>query len=154
MAERGIGSEDPHVAAKLCLGALNLIDGVPVGNGSGRYGWWSGMWEARIGRLATKAAGRLAELARHKLVDLEVARRGIEAARLIAGGEEELHRVAMVLEAWAGNAVRVEREWEVACAQAEDLEAGSTPSAATESIIAATRRRRLEETPAAGRPGC
>jgi hypothetical protein len=146
MAECGIDSEDPHASAKLCRAALNLIEDTPVGNGSGRYGWWSSMWEARIGRLATKAAGRLAELARHELIDLEMARRGIEAARLTASGEEELHRVAMVLEAWAGNDVRVEREWEVACAQAEELEAGSAPSAATESIIAAARRRRLERT--------
>ncbi len=152
MAERGIDSEDPHASAELCRAALELIEDTPVGNGSGRYGWWSSMWEARIGRLATKAAGRLAELARHELIDLEVARRGIEAARLTASGEQELHRVAMVLEAWAGNDVRVEREWEVACAQAEELEAGSAPSAATESIIAAERRRRLERTRAAERP--
>jgi hypothetical protein len=45
-----------------------------------------------------------------------------------ASGEGELHRVAMVLEAWAGNDVRIEREWELACAQAEDLEGGSPPA--------------------------
>ena len=116
MAERGIDSEDPHAAAELCERRLNLIDDTPVGNGSGRYGWWSSMWEARIGRLATKAAGRLAELARHGFIDLEVARTGIERPAR-RDGEGELHRVAMVLEAWAGNDVRVEREWEVACAQ-------------------------------------
>ncbi|HVA05747.1 MAG TPA: hypothetical protein VNG12_03295 [Acidimicrobiales bacterium] len=145
MAERGIHTEDPHAAAELCCAALNLIDDTPVGNGSGRYGWWSSMWEARIGRLATKAAGRLAELARHGVIDLEVARAGIEQARLAADGEGELHRVAMVLEAWADNDERVEREWRLACAQAENLEAGSAPSAATESILVATRRRRLED---------
>jgi hypothetical protein len=142
MAERGIHTEDPHAAAELCRVALNLIDDTPVGNGSGRYGWWSSMWEARIGRLATKVAGRLAELARHELIDLEVARTGIERARMAADGEGELHRVAMVLEAWADNDERVEREWRLACAQTEDLEPGSTPSEATESIVVATRRRR------------
>src|SRR5208283_1430023 len=81
MAERGIDTEDPHAGAELCREALNLIDDTPVGNGSGRYGWWSSMWEARIGRLATKAAGRLAELARHGVIELEVARTGIERAR-------------------------------------------------------------------------
>jgi hypothetical protein len=145
MAERGIDSEDPHAAGELCRAALHLIDDTPVGNGSGRYGWWSSIWEARIARLATKAAGRLAELARHGVVDLEVARTGIEQARLAGPGEGELHRVAMVLEAWAGNDEQVEREWTVACAQAENLEAGSAPSAATESLLVATRRRRLEE---------
>jgi hypothetical protein len=145
MAERGIDTEDPHAAAELCRAALNLIDDTPVGNGSGRYGWWSSMWEARIGRLATKAAGCLAELARHGVIDLEVARAGIERARLAADGEGELHRVAMVLEAWADNNERVEREWRLACAQAENLEAGSAPSAATESLLVATRRRRLED---------
>ena len=103
MAERGIDTEDSQLAALLCEAALALIEDTPVGNGTGRYGWWSSMWEARIGRMATKAAGRLAELARHGVIDLEVARWGIERARLTAGGEEELHRVAMVLEAWAGN---------------------------------------------------
>ena len=145
MAERGIDSEDPHAAAELCRAALNLIDDTPVGNGSGRYGWWSSRWEARIGRLATKAAGRLAELARHGVIDLEVARTGIERARLTADGEGELHRVAMVLEAWAGNDERVEREWRVACAQAENLEPGSVPSAATERLLVATPRRRLKD---------
>ena len=106
MAERGIDAEDPQLAALLCEAALALIDDTPVGNGTGRYGWWSSMWEARIGRLATKAAGRLAELARHGVIDIEVARWGIERARLTAGGEEALHRVAMVLEAWAGNDAR------------------------------------------------
>jgi hypothetical protein len=142
MAERGIDIEDPHEAAELCRAALQLIDDTPVGNGSGRYGWWSSMWEARIGRLATKAAGRLGELARHGVIDLEIARTGIERARLAADGEGELHRVAMVLEAWAGNDERVEREWQTACAQAEELEAGSVPGAATESLLVATRRRR------------
>ena len=143
MAERGIDIEDPHAATELCRAALNLIDDTPVGNGSGRYGWWSSIWEARIGRLATKAAGRLGELARYGVIDLEVARTGIERARLAADGEGELHRVAMVLEAWAGNDERVEREWQAASAQAEELEAGSIPSEATESLLVATRRRRL-----------
>ena len=145
MAERGIDIKDPHAAAELCRAALHLIDDTPVGNGSGRYGWWSSMWEARIGRLATKAAGRLSELARCGVIDLEVARTGIERARLAADGEGELHRVAMVLEAWAGADERVEREWTVACAQAENLEAGSTPSAATENLLVAARARRLNE---------
>jgi len=147
MAESGIDSEEPHASAELCRAALGLIDDTPVGNGSGRYGWWSSMWEARIGRLATKAAGRLAELARYGVIELEVARTGIERARRAADGEGELHRVSMVLDAWAGNDVRVEREWEVACAQAEDLEAGSAPSVATERILAASRSRRLDRTP-------
>ena len=145
MAELGIDTEDPHAATEFCRAALYLIDDTPVGNGSGRYGWWSSIWEARIGRLATKAAGRLAELVRHGVIDIEVARTGIERARFAADGEGELHRVAMVLEAWAGNDERVEREWQAACAQAEELEAGSIPSAATESLLVATRRRRLGE---------
>ena len=81
----------------------------------------------------------MAELARLELIDLEVARTGIERARLAADGEGELHRVAMVLEAWAGNDERVEREWLAACAQAEELEAGSVPSPATESLLVASQ---------------
>ena len=68
MAERGIDTEDSQLAALLCEAALALIEDTPVGNGIGRYGWWSSMWEARIGRIATKAAGRLAELARHGVI--------------------------------------------------------------------------------------
>jgi hypothetical protein len=74
MAECGIDSHDAHTSGELCQSAPDLIDDTPVGNGSGRYGWWSSMWEARIGRLATKAAARLAELARLGVIDLEVAR--------------------------------------------------------------------------------
>jgi LysM domain len=140
MVERGIESDDLHVSAELCREALNLIHDTPVGNGSGRYGWWSSLWEARVGRLATKAAGRLAELARNDVIDIEVARAGIDRARLAADGEGELHRVAMVLEAWAGNDDRVEREWAAANAQAEEIEAGAAPNAATERTYARVRK--------------
>jgi hypothetical protein len=51
----------------------------------------------------------------------------------------------MVLEAWAGSEERVEREWADACAQAEDLEVGSSPSAATESLFVAARHGLLAE---------
>jgi hypothetical protein len=141
MAERGVDTEDSQLAALLCEAALVLIEDTPVGNGTGRYGWWSSTWEARIGRLATKAAGRLAELARHGVIDLEVARWGIERARLTAGGEEELHRVAMVLEAWAGNDSRVEGEWEMASTESEEREPGSAPGDDTGALLSAIRRR-------------
>ena len=49
MAEAGVKAEDPAVAAILCDAALGLIEDTPVGNGSGRYGWWSGMWEGAAG---------------------------------------------------------------------------------------------------------
>lgn len=139
MAARGIEADNPDAITTLCREALSLIDDTPVGNGSGRYGWWSSLWEARVGRLAVKAAGCLAELARLELIELQEARTGIERARHAAEGEGELHRVAMVLEAWAGADERVEHEWEAACAQAEDLEPGSVPSGPTESVFLATR---------------
>ena len=60
----------------------------PVGNGSGRYGWWSAMWEARLARLATKAARRLTELAVAGQIDADVAQAGLERARLVTAGEE------------------------------------------------------------------
>ena len=37
------------------------------------------------------------------------------------------------------NDVRVEREWELACAQAEDLEPGSAPSTVAERVFATAR---------------
>jgi DNA-binding SARP family transcriptional activator len=141
MAGCGVKARDPRIAAQLCDAALSLIDNTPVGNGSGRYGWWSNRWEARIGRLAIKAARRLVEVAEEGIVDVEVARRGIERARLAAGGEEELHRVAMELEAWAGNHQSVEREWELACAHAEELDPVCTPSDATEALLLTLRGR-------------
>jgi DNA-binding SARP family transcriptional activator len=137
----GVTARDQKIAAQLCDAALSLIDNTPVGNGIGRYGWWSSTWEARVGRLATKAARRLVELAEEGTLDAEVARRGIERARLAAGGEEELHRVAMELEAWAGNHDRVEREWELACAHAEELDPGCAPSDATEALLLTLRGR-------------
>jgi DNA-binding SARP family transcriptional activator len=141
MAACGIKARDPRIAAQLCDAALSLIDATPVGNGIGRYGWWASSWEARVGRLATKAARRLVEVAEEGTIDAEVARRGIERARLAAGGEEELHRVAMEFEAWAGNPDRVEREWRLACAHAEELDPGCTPSDATEALLLALRGR-------------
>jgi hypothetical protein len=141
MARCGVASRDPKIAAQLCDAALSLIDDRPVGNGNGRYGWWASNWEARVGRLAIKAARRLVEVAEEGLVDVEVARHGIERARLAAGGEEELHRVAMELEAWAGNHECVEREWELACAQAEELDPGCAPSDATEALLLTLRGR-------------
>ncbi len=78
MAACGIRARDPRIAAQLCDAALSLIDATPVGNGIGRYGWWASSWEARVGRLATKAARRLVEVAEGGRIDAEVARRGIE----------------------------------------------------------------------------
>jgi hypothetical protein len=141
MAVCGVKARDPKIAAQLCDAALSLIDDTPVGNGIGRYGWWASNWESRVGRLATKAARRLVELAEQGIIDAEVARRGIERARLAAGGEEELHRVAMELEAWAGNLDRVEREWQLACAHAEELDPGCAPSDATEALLLTLRER-------------
>jgi hypothetical protein len=141
MARCGATSRDPKIAAQLCDAALSLIDDRPVGNGNGRYGWWASNWEARVGRLATKAARRLVEVVEEGFIDVEVARRGIERARLAAGGEEELHRVAMELEAWAGNHERVEHEWELACDQAEELDPGCVPSDATEALLLTLRGR-------------
>lgn len=141
MAGRGLSSEDPELSAELWQAALALIKDTPVGNGTGRFGWWASLFEARIGRLAVKSAGRLAELAQCGEVDLESARWGIERARL-AAADEELHRVAMRLEAWAGDDERVEREWELACAKAEGLDPGGMPSGATEALNVAVGTRR------------
>ena len=155
MAEAGAGAEDPAAAAVLCEAALGLIEGEPVGNGSGRYGWWAGSWEARVARLAVKAARRLVELAESGEVDLESARWGVERARLAAAGEEELLRVGMELEAIAQNPAGVEREWQTARDQAEDLEPGSWPAEDTEALYNAIKRRwqRSDAAPALARTG-
>jgi DNA-binding SARP family transcriptional activator len=145
MAERGVDATDPERAAALCNAALCLIDDIPIGNGVGRYGWWSSSWESRVGRMAVKCARRLVELVESGSIDIDVARRGIERARYAAAGEEELHRIAMELESWGGNQERVEHEWETACRHAETLEPGSAPSEATEAMLLTIRRRRSED---------
>jgi DNA-binding SARP family transcriptional activator len=150
MAEAGISSTDAERAAVLCDAALQLIEDTPVGNGSGRYGWWSAMWEARLGRLATKAARRLTELAVAGQIDVDVARAGLERARLVAIGEEELARAAMTFEAAIGDRGGVEREFALVAGNADALEPGNGPSEATEALYAAIRRRWREGERTAG----
>lgn len=142
MAAAGLAADD-HEAGARCRAALALIDDVPVGNGSGRYGWWASTWEARVGRLAVKVARRLADLAQAGSVDLDVARWGIERARLAATDDEELVRVDMRLEAWAGGPEgrrAVDRTWAETARRAEDRDPGSGPSDATEAVYADIRR--------------
>lgn len=141
MIERGTTTGDEKEAAELCRAALDLIVDAPVGNGVGRFGWWSAQWEARVARLATKAARCLAELAQAGAVDVQTARNAIGKARLAAADDEELARVTIALEHWAGNENRVDAEWESACARAERIDPGSGPNEATEALYGAIRRR-------------
>lgn len=146
----GLIAADEHQAAALCRMALELVEDTPVGNGSGRYGWWASTWEARVGRLAVKAARRLAELARVGAVDLDTARWGIGRARLAAADEEELVRVGMVLDAWAGGEEgqgRIDGAWAEAVRRAEERDPGSAPTEATEAVYAAIQRGWLADEP-------
>lgn len=140
MAAAGATAEDPKEAAALCRSALALVEDRPIGNGVGRFAWWS-MWEGRVARLATKAAKRLGELAETGEVDLDTARWAVEQARLAAPDDEELVRVAMHLEHWAGNRHGVEAEWGRACQRAEELDPGCGPTPMTEALYNAIRRR-------------
>jgi DNA-binding SARP family transcriptional activator len=132
---------DPDEEMALLRAALDLVEGEPLAGTLTGYAWWSAEGhERRVAATLVDAACRLARLAvRHG--HLELARWGLEQARLVEPYSEALSRAAMELAAESGDADRLHREWVECQRRVDELDPGSLPSEATERLYADLRRR-------------
>ena len=159
-------SVDAHRAASLCSearaqsepepaiayyrAALELVEGEPLANVLSGYSWWEA--EGHGGRLAAvlvDAACAMAALAT-RAGHLELARWGIEQARLVEPYSESLSRAAMEVAAAAGDPDRLRREWRACQRMIDALDPGSSPSQRTETLYGELSRGVLVPTDSGG----
>jgi len=134
-------SDDPEQSMALLRAALDLVEGEPLAGILSGYAWWSAEGhERRVAATLVDGACRLARLAAGSGY-LDLARWGLEQARLVEPYSEALTRVAMQVAAEAGDADRLRREWLECRRRVDELDPGSLPSEATERIYADLRRR-------------
>lgn len=134
-------SDDPEQSMALLRAALDLVEGEPLAGILSGYAWWSAEGhERRVAATLVDGACRLARLAVGSGY-LDLARWGLEQARLVEPYSEALTRVAMQVAAEAGDADRLRREWVECQRRVDELDPGSLPSEATERIYADLRRQ-------------
>ena len=134
---------DPAMAIAYFRAALALVEGEPLANALSGYAWWEAEGHAgRIAAVLVDAACRMASLAADAgLFDL--ARWGVEQARIVEPYSEALSRSAMQLAAAEGDADRLRLEWRECQRRVDTLDPGSSPSARTESLYGELSRRIL-----------
>ncbi len=134
-------ADDEEESIALLRAALELVEGEPLAGALAGYGWWAAEGhERRIAATLVDAACHLARLAAdHGYLDL--ARWGLERARLVEPYSELLSRAAMRVAAVAGDADRLRREWVECQRRVDEIDPGGLPSEATERLYADLRRR-------------
>ena len=135
--------DDTQLAMAHYRAALDLVEGEPLANALSGYSWWEAEGHgARIAAVLVDAACRLAALAADAgLFDL--ARWGLERARLAEPYSEALSRAAMELAAAEGDADRLRLEWRECQRRVDALDPGSSPSSRTEVLYGELSRRVL-----------
>ena len=134
---------DPAAAIAFFRAALSLVEGEPLANALSGYAWWEA--EGHGGRLAAvlvDAACVMASLASDAAL-FDLARWGLEQARIVEPYSEALSRSAMQLAAAAGDADRLRQEWRECQRRVDELDPGGSPSARTESLYGELSRRVL-----------
>ena len=134
---------DPKLAMAHYRAALDLVEGEPLANALSGYSWWEAEGHgARIAAVLVDAACSLAALAAEAHL-FELARWGLERARLVEPYSEALSRAAMELAAAEGDADRLRLEWRDCQRRVDALDPGSTPSPRTETLYGELSRRVL-----------
>jgi DNA-binding SARP family transcriptional activator len=135
--------DDEQLAMAHYRAALQLVEGEPLANALSGYSWWEAEGHgARTAAVLVDAACRLADLAAGAgLFDL--ARWGLERARLVEPYSEALSRAAMELAAAEGDADRLRLEWRECQRRVDALDPGATPSSRTETLYGELSRRVL-----------
>ena len=135
--------DDRDLAIAHYRAALTLVEGEPMANALSGYAWWE--TEGHGGRIAAvlvTAACSMAALAREAGL-FELARWGLEQARLVEPYSEALSRSAMEVAASEGDADRLRLEWRECQRRVDALDPGSTPSLRTEELFGTLSRRVL-----------
>jgi DNA-binding SARP family transcriptional activator len=143
LAAEAKDQSDPAVAIAYFRAALTLVEGEPLANALSGYSWWEGEGHGgRIAAVLVDAACAMASLASESgLFDL--ARWGLEQARIVEPYSEALSRSAMELAAAEGDADRLRLEWRECQRRVDALDPGASPSARTESLYGELSRRIL-----------
>jgi DNA-binding SARP family transcriptional activator len=141
LADEGRACADSTLAMAHFRTALELVEGEPLANALAGYSWWEAEGHGgRIAAVLVDAACRLAALAvEAELFDL--ARLGLEKARLVEPYSEGLSRAAMQVAAAEGDADRLRREWMECQRRVDALDPGSSPSPRTENLYGELARR-------------
>jgi DNA-binding SARP family transcriptional activator len=135
--------DDAQLAMAHYRAALDLVEGEPLANALSGYSWWEAEGHgARVAAVLVDAACCLAALAADAgLFDL--ARWGLERARLVEPYSEALSRAAMELAAAEGDADRLRLEWRECQRRVDALDPGASPSSRTETLYGELSRRVL-----------
>ena len=115
---------DPAAAIAYFRAALSLVEGEPLANALSGYAWWEAEGHGgRIAAVLVDAACAMASLASDAgLFDL--ARWGLEQARIVEPYSEALSRSAMELAAAEGDADRLRLEWRECQRRVDALDPG------------------------------
>jgi len=140
LAAEAKAQSDPAAAIAFFRAALDLVEGEPLANALSGYSWWEAEGHGgRIAAVLVDAACAMASLATDTgLFDL--ARWGLDRARVVEPYSEALSRSAMQVAAADGDADRLRLEWRECQRRVDALDPGSTPSARTESLYGELRR--------------
>ncbi len=143
LAAEAAQQSDPAVAVAYFRAALSLVEGEPLANALSGYSWWEAEGHGgRIAAVLVDAACVMASLASEAgLFDL--ARWGLEQARIVEPYSEALSRSAMQVAAAEGDADRLRLEWRECQRRVDALDPGCSPSARTESLYGELSRRVL-----------
>jgi DNA-binding SARP family transcriptional activator len=135
--------DDGQLAIANYRAALDLVEGEPLANALSGYSWWEAEGHgARIAAVLVDAACCLATLAADAGL-FELARWGLERARLVEPYSEALSRAAMELAAAEGDADRLRLEWRECQRRVDALDPGASPSSRTETLYGELSRRVL-----------
>ena len=141
LATEGRSQADPDLAIAHFRAALDLVEGEPLANALSGYSWWEAEGHGgRIAAVLVDAACSMAVLAADA-GHFELARWGLERARLVEPYSEALSRAAMQLAAAEGDADRLRFEWRECQRRVDALDPGSSPSTRTESLYGELSRR-------------
>jgi DNA-binding SARP family transcriptional activator len=143
LATEGKSQTDPATAIAYLRAALELVEGEPLANALSGYAWWEAEGHGgRIAAVLVEAACVMAALAADaRLFDL--ARWGLEQARVVEPYSEALSRAAMQVAAAEGDADRLRLEWRDCQRRIDSLDPGGSPSARTEALYGELSRRVL-----------
>ncbi len=143
LADEAKAQTDPAAAIAYCRAALSLVEGEPLANALSGYAWWEAEGHGgRIAAVLVDAACRMAALASDVgLFDL--ARWGLDQARIVEPYSEALSRSAMQVAAGEGDADRLRQEWRECQRRVDAFDPGGSPSARTESLYGELSRQIL-----------
>jgi DNA-binding SARP family transcriptional activator len=143
LAAEGRAQADPDLAIAYFRAALDLVEGEPLANALSGYAWWEAEGHgARVAAVLVDSACVMASLA-SDTGRFELARWGLEKARLIEPYNEALSRAGMEVAAAEGDADRLRLEWRDCQRRIDALDPGGSPSARTESLYGELSRRVL-----------